>query len=176
MGAGWLAGGRVHGQVGWGWGGIVEKDEEAWAVVLLGLGLLLGLLGGSLHLRDKADRPGSSLDLPADHADDRVQNISCGSPGGLPTSLVLASPFSEWFSSFASASAFSFAFLVFLSSFLSFTAFSFCSGEKTGGILTVPPAWRYQINQDQRLSYLCCLLGLWFRLGLGRFLRKEKGE
>lgn len=53
-----------------------------------------------------------------------------GGRGGILASLVLASPFSEWFSSFASASAFSFAFLVFLSSFLSFTAFSFCGGRE----------------------------------------------
>lgn len=123
-GAGWLAGGS-EGR------GIVEEEEEAWAVVLLGLGLLLGLLGGCLHLRDKADRPRSRLGAI-------FERILCTFSlkvllSSLPTSLVLASPFSEWFSSFASASAFSFAFLVFLSSFLSFTAFSFCRGNKTGG-------------------------------------------
>lgn len=41
-GAGWLAGGFR----GW-----VGDCEEAWAVVLLGLGLLLGLFWGCLHLR-----------------------------------------------------------------------------------------------------------------------------
>lgn len=61
-------GGWGGGLAGWGFrgrwgGGIVEEDEEAWAVVLLGLGLLLGLLGGSLHLRDEADRTGSNLRL-----------------------------------------------------------------------------------------------------------------
>lgn len=60
---GWLAGGSRAGGVG----GIVEEDEEAWAVVLLGLGLLLGLLGGSLHLRDEADRTGSNLRPYVDH-------------------------------------------------------------------------------------------------------------
>lgn len=60
--------------------------------------------------------------------------MSGGEKGGLRTSLVLASPFSEWFSSLASASAFSFAFFVFLSSFLSFTAFSFCSLEGKCGL------------------------------------------
>lgn len=49
--AGWLG---VHGWVG----RIVEEDEEAWAVVLLGLGLFLGLLRGCLHLWDRADRTG----------------------------------------------------------------------------------------------------------------------
>lgn len=32
-------------------GGGVEEEEEAWAVVLLGLGFFLGLLGGFLHLQ-----------------------------------------------------------------------------------------------------------------------------
>lgn len=50
-GAGWLAGGFRE-------GGIVEEEEEAWAVVLLGLCLLLGLLGGCLHLLDEADEQG----------------------------------------------------------------------------------------------------------------------
>ena len=120
-GAGWLGGFRE--------GGIVEEEEEAWAVVLLGLCLLLGLLGGCLHLLDKADEQGQNAATGV--------HFSCGQEPlcffwRLPTSLVLASPFSEWFSSFASASAFSFAFLVFLSSFLSFTAFSFCRGDRTG--------------------------------------------
>lgn len=111
---GWLVGrGGVRGWVG--------DCEEAWAVVLLGLGLLLGLFWGCLHLRD---RTGSELS--------HQHPTLCLKPAvwGILASLVLASPFSEWFSSFASASAFSFAFLVFLSSFLSFTAFSFCKGGR----------------------------------------------
>lgn len=145
-GSGWLAGGRA-GQgvcgcgrwVGWA-GGVEEEEEEAWAVVLLGLGFFLGLLGGFLHLQEERGRDPQSLliglvgcfwsdkcnILPAS-----VFNVFWGC--GLRTSLVLASPFSEWFSSLASASAFSFAFLVFLSSFLSFTAFSFCILEENGG-------------------------------------------
>lgn len=107
------------------------EEERVWAVVLLGLGLLLGLLGSCLHLKDEAER----LKLKLCSFLVKSWNYQ-GCPkrprgGASPcahTSLVLASPFSEWFSSFASASAFSFAFLVFLSSFLSFTAFSFCSG------------------------------------------------
>lgn len=51
-GAGWLAGG-VRGWVG--------DREEAWAVVLLGLGLLLGLFWGCLHLRNGGNRTGSDL-------------------------------------------------------------------------------------------------------------------
>lgn len=51
--AGWLEGGVERGGSRvWGWaGGGVEEDEEAWAVVLLGLGFFLGLLGGCLHLQ-----------------------------------------------------------------------------------------------------------------------------
>lgn len=97
-----------------------------------------------------------------------VQNPPSGGGGGSLTSLVLASPFSEWFSSFASASAFSFAFLVFLSSFLSFTAFSFYRGEERTPLAPAP--WRRAVTLGAGVSYLCCLLGLWFRLGLGRFL------
>lgn len=69
--AGWLeggvggwggrGGGRQGGSRVWGWaGGGVEEDEEAWAVVLLGLGFFLGLLGGCLHLQ-KERRPAVSL-------------------------------------------------------------------------------------------------------------------
>lgn len=32
------------------------EEERVWAVVLLGLGLLLGLLGSCLHLKDEAER------------------------------------------------------------------------------------------------------------------------
>lgn len=118
----------LRGLVGWPGGvrGWVGDCEEAWAVVLLGLGLLLGLFWGCLHLRYRGNRTGSDLS--------HKQPTLCSKPavwgGGVLASLVLASPFSEWFSSFASASAFSFAFLVFLSSFLSFTAFSFCGGRE----------------------------------------------
>lgn len=55
------------GLVGWpggfvvGWGG--GDCEEAWAVVLLGLGLLLGLFWGCLHLRNGGNRTGSDLSL-----------------------------------------------------------------------------------------------------------------
>lgn len=109
-------------------GGTV-KGEEAWAVVLLGLGLLLGLFWGCLHLGQRGESRVRQSDGPP-----RLQSTPSGGNGGggggCLTSLVLASPFSEWFSSFASASAFSFAFLVFLSSFLSFTAFSFCGGTE----------------------------------------------
>lgn len=92
------------------------------AVVLLGLGLLLGLLGGRLHLRVQTGE--GSIKKNISFVGTEAEN-EAASPRRL-TSLVLASPFSEWFSSLASASAFSFAFLVFLSSFLSLTAFSFC--------------------------------------------------
>ena len=151
---GWLAGG-VRGWVG--------DCEEAWAVVLLGLGLLLGLFWGCLHLWHREERTGSDL---------RHKHPTLGRErkgwGGVLTSLVLASPFSEWFSSFASASAFSFAFLVFLSSFLSFTAFSFCGrGEREQHC--------HLLRQlGAGASYLCCLLGLWFRLGLGRPLQHQQ--
>lgn len=61
-GAGWLAEGS-----GWVWGGGIieeeeETEEEAWAVVLLGLGLLLGLLGGCLHLWDEAESQGQKVE------------------------------------------------------------------------------------------------------------------
>lgn len=60
-GSGWLAGGRagqgVCGCGRWvGWAGGVEEEEEAWAVVLLGLGFFLGLLGGFLHLQEERGR------------------------------------------------------------------------------------------------------------------------
>lgn len=48
---GWLAGWGFRG----GRGIVEEEEEDAWAVVLLGLGLLLGLLRGCLHLWNKAD-------------------------------------------------------------------------------------------------------------------------
>jgi len=121
------------------------------------------------------------------------QGQTLSKPPGLspPTSLVLASPFSEWFSSLASASAFSFAFLVFLSSFLSVTAFSFYRAQDS--MLAVPERRRRAarpvalrprggsepgfIEGGGGVSYLCWrrLLGLWFQLGRARFLWRETG-
>lgn len=70
-GAGWLAGGgsRVGGA-----GGTVE-GEEAWAVVLLGLGLLLGLFWGCLHLGQR----GQSRVRPSPP---RLQTTPSGGKGG----------------------------------------------------------------------------------------------
>lgn len=120
--------------------------------------------------------PPQGLPPPAGRSrQNRGQNVTMKpmaqslAPKLLPTSLVLASPFSEWFSSFASASTFSFAFLVFLSSFLSFTAFSFCRDDKTGLIFSASATLGCRIHPDCG-SYLCCLLGLLFRLGHDRFL------
>lgn len=85
--------------------------------------------------------------------------------GGFLTSLVLASPFSEWFSSFASASAFSFAFLVFLSSFLSFTAFSFYRGEERTPWATA--SWRRTVPLGAGGGSLTFAAFLAFGSGLG---------
>lgn len=155
------------------------EEERVWAVVLLGLGLLLGLLGSCLHLKDEAERLKlklcSFLVKSWNHQGCPKRPRGGASPCA-HTSLVLASPFSEWFSSFASASAFSFAFLVFLSSFLSFTAFSFCSGLDTSSEHAEhlqTPSLHPRILLHLA-SHLRRLLHLWFRLGRGRFLGKEE--
>ena len=119
-------------------------------MVLLGLGLLfLSLFRGCLLLPDRRERErereNSENGGRAVGYDTFHEGVLGGYPSTvrLPTSLVLASPFSEWFSSLASASAFSFAFLVFLSSFLSFTAFSFCRGRGGGGPVGGGPAYMW---------------------------------
>lgn len=76
----------LRGLVGWpggvhGWagrGGTVE-GEEAWAVVLLGLGLLLGLFWGCLHLGQRGQSRVRLLDAPP-----RLQTIPSGGKGGVP--------------------------------------------------------------------------------------------
>lgn len=71
---GWPGGGFTGGRGG---GGTVE-GEEAWAVVLLGLGLLLGLFWGCLHLRQKGHGR-----VRASHAPTQAANHAVWREGGV---------------------------------------------------------------------------------------------
>ena len=167
---GWLA--------GWGGfreGGIVEEEEEAWAVVLLGLCLLLGLLGGCLHLWDKADEQGQNA-----AAGSRV--LWSGAVGFFLTSTHLVG---------LGLSVLRVVFLVclclcvllrllgLLVLLLVVHSLFFLQGKTEQAVNGRPNTHTRPASSALwcgLVSYLCCLLGLWFRLGRSWSLRRQRGK
>lgn len=174
---GWLAGGSGVGR-----GGTVE-EEEAWAVVLLGLGLLLGLLGGCLHLWDKADGPRSKLwaifrrhEVWHDQLLLRLRTFCVQSTHLVGLGLsVLRVVFLVCLCLCVLLRLLGLLVLLLIVHSLFFLQrprdrlladwmFTLYLQLRDGSPLRIRPS----------VAHLCCLLGLWFRLGWGRFLWKER--
>lgn len=172
--AGWLEGGVEEGVHGaWGWaGGGVEEDEEAWAVVLLGLGFFLGLLGGCLHLQ-KERSPAVSLTFlgflvikAPDFTSERIRIFASTHLVGLGLS-VLRVVFLVGLCLCVLLRLLGLLVLLLIVHGLFFLWF----GRNRRNDYTVSAAPPYWTNEEpEGTPYLGCLLGLWFRLGLNRFL------
>lgn len=155
--------GGQGGPAGWlgVWGGGPSRRGDSWAVVLLGLGLLLGLLGGCFHLgKDEEEeevkpfgfwRVGSA---PARRRSPRWSWPLRSQSGSPRWPLPRRSPLPSWSSCPPSCH-----------------SQPFLSVKREAAVLVLRTLL---FTRFLDVLHLCCLLGLWLRLRWGRFLWGEK--